>query len=95
MKKNPEGWRKGNYKNYGITLETYNQMHKKQDGKCYICGGTNRDGKRLGVDHNHITGKVRKLLCRRCNIVLGAVGDSVVLLKKAMDYLKNEELELR
>lgn len=57
-------------KRYGITLEDYNQMLDTQNGVCAICGKPPKKN-RLAVDHNHITGKVRGLLCATCNKVLG------------------------
>ena len=63
---------------YGISLAERNEMERKQGGVCAICKtlpehpGVN--GK-LHVDHNHKTGKVRELLCWRCNRVLGLLAD--------------------
>lgn len=75
-------------KNYGITIAEYDQMFSSQSGKCAICE-THQDNlsKRLAVDHCHTTGKLRKLLCEKCNRGLGFFQDSPVLLKKAMEYL--------
>ena len=58
------------FKLYGITVEQYGQMFEKQNGLCKICGepGISR---RLAVDHCHKTGKVRGLLCWKCNMCLG------------------------
>ena len=58
---------------YGLTLEQYDEMLEQQDSVCAICGETNLDGKRLYVDHNHETGKVRGLLCLKCNNRLGVL----------------------
>jgi hypothetical protein len=70
--------RRAKYKfNFGLTLEQYAIMLQKQGGVCAICGeeetATNKAGniKHLGVDHNHITDKIRGLLCQKCNIGLG------------------------
>lgn len=57
--------------NYGITLEQYNKMFKKQKGVCYICGNENQINKKLCVDHDHKTGRVRGLLCYGCNRSIG------------------------
>lgn len=73
---------------YGITLEDYIRMEEEQDGKCFICGGLNDDGKRLYVDHNHTTKKVRALLCRRCNSVIGYANENIETLKSAIGYLE-------
>jgi recombination endonuclease VII len=70
---------------YGITSEDYNRMFEQQDGKCAICG---RVGEKLHVDHNHKTGKVRKLLCFHCNAGLGHFIENPKLLLRAIKYLK-------
>lgn len=72
---------------YGITEEQYLGMVDKQGGVCAICGKPCSIG-RLSIDHCHITEKVRGLLCRRCNAGLGAFGDNVNMLEKAIDYLR-------
>ena len=73
---------------YGITEQQYARMLKVQCGGCAICG-EGFDGKktRPNVDHCHATGKVRGLLCRRCNILLGHVEDDSALLTEALEYL--------
>jgi Recombination endonuclease VII len=73
-------------KRYGITLEQYEKMFQKQDGKCAIC--LKPSIKRLAVDHNHDTGKVRGLLCSNCNPLLGFATDSITILENAVAYLK-------
>lgn len=74
---------------YGITLDEHNKMFDEQNGVCYLCKKPG-DGrwKKLCVDHDHTTGKVRKLLCRSCNTALGQVGDNVELLTNMIQYLK-------
>ena len=78
---------------YGITLEEYSTILHNQEGKCAICGTTENgvSGKRRdwnwSVDHCHDTGKVRGLLCNKCNRGLGLLGDNVTSLQKALDYL--------
>lgn len=56
---------------YGITTLQYNEMLADQLWGCAMCGRTNKNGKRLAVDHDHITGEVRALLCSSCNQSLG------------------------
>lgn len=74
---------------YGITLEEYNKMFAAQNGCCYICKTHQADlGKPLSVDHHHSSGKVRRLLCVKCNAGLGNFKEDASLLRKAMDYLK-------
>jgi hypothetical protein len=55
---------------YGITSVIYYAMLRKQNGLCAICSQPSPDIK-LHIDHNHTTGKVRALLCRRCNALFG------------------------
>jgi hypothetical protein len=75
---------------YGITLEIYNEMVKQQKGLCKVCGKpeNHKTKKNLTVDHDHRTGKVRGLLCHRCNVVLGLVDEKVSILKCFKNYLK-------
>ena len=82
MKKNHVLWR------YGISREQYNEMFSMQKGKCSICSRHQEDFKRaFFVDHDHITGKVRGLICVNCNTVLGHAKDSIDILKNAIKYL--------
>lgn len=69
--------------NYGITPEQYERMVIEQDGKCAIC----EEKQPLLVDHDHRTGKLRKLLCRKCNSLLGMCDDNTDKLQKAAAYL--------
>ena len=68
---------------YGITLEEYDAMLLKQEGHCALCLRTE-----VMVDHDHLTGRFRGLLCRSHNVALGALGDDVDGLQRALDYLE-------
>ena len=76
---------------FGITLEDYEVMMYSQNGCCAICGRSESEAtertKRLCVDHDHDTGKIRSLLCHKCNKALGLFRESPQLLQKAVDYL--------
>lgn len=76
-------------RNYGITGEQYNQMLAEQYYACALCGKSETETrrKRLSVDHDHTTGKVRGLLCSPCNKGIGHFKDSPTLLRKAALYL--------
>ena len=74
-------------RDYGLTKEGYLEMLKSQNGVCAICCNPEKK-KRLAVDHCHNTGKIRGLLCARCNTSIGRFNDDVELLQKAIDYLK-------
>lgn len=85
-KKYPEVYKNSELiRNYGITLEQYQQMIEQQNGLCGIC---NKVLFKPNVDHCHLTGKVRKLLCKSCNTLLGQAKDSVDILQNAISYLK-------
>lgn len=77
-------------KNYGLSLDQYNEKLLAQGGVCAICKGLpNRNGhKYFHVDHDHKTGTVRKLLCHRCNTMLGLAKDNAQILEAATEYLK-------
>lgn len=76
--------------NYGITLEDYDQMYLKQEGKCVICY---RFQSVLNVDHCHDTLKIRGLLCDNCNKGLGCFKDKTIVLENAIKYLKESETD--
>jgi hypothetical protein len=74
---------------YGLSLEQFNAMSAQQNGLCAICRRPPRDKKqRLCVDHDHVTGKVRGLLCLHCNVLLGKAEDSETILQAAIDYIR-------
>lgn len=92
IKKNPE-WAKfvtsrAHWKRrYGITPEQYDVLKLKQNNQCAICLSP-PEGCRLSVDHCHKTGRIRGLLCRQCNAVLGLLKEDPSLFFRAADYLK-------
>ena len=74
---------------FGISEKEYNEILRSQNGVCAICKKSG-NGKYLAVDHDHISGKVRGLLCQKCNTGIGLLGDNRDSLEKALEYLKNE-----
>jgi hypothetical protein len=74
---------------YGISLADFNRMVLSQGSKCACCGTSEPGGKHntWNVDHDHVTGQVRELLCKDCNIVLGLVEDSPEHLQKLIQYV--------
>ncbi len=81
---------------YGITLERYNELFEAQGGVCALCKkgeATKRRKKgegreRLAVDHCHDTGRVRGLLCFKCNTAIGSLGDTEEDARRVVEYLK-------
>lgn len=85
-------------KSYGISYDQYAAMYSLQDGKCAICGAhgeffdsKNGRTKTLVVDHCHVSGAVRALLCPSCNKGLGSFGDSVETLQNAAAYIERHQ----
>jgi hypothetical protein len=76
-------------KKYGLTEQAYNEMWSEQSGRCKICNKHEQElGKVLYVDHCHNTGKVRGLLCNKCNTAIGLLFDDVDIILKAANYIK-------
>ena len=74
------------WEKYGITLECYQQMMLTQSGRCAICSKISRV---LVVDHDHVTGQARGLLCSHCNIGLGMFKENAAALSAAVEYLSS------
>ena len=84
---------------FGITLEDYNRILVKQENKCAICEKVGNDCKYLNnnitslhIDHCHKTKKVRRLLCKRCNMMPGIAKEDIQVLNKAIEYLIQHNL---
>lgn len=75
---------------YKISEEQYNVLFRSQQGVCAICE-REPENENLSVDHCHITGEVRGLLCSRCNVAIGILGDTSIGVRKALEYLESWE----
>lgn len=73
---------------YGLDGDAFVDMLVAQRGRCAICYGELGDKSRPHVDHCHKTGKVRAILCSRCNRGLGNVNDNPALLRAMADYIE-------
>jgi membrane-associated HD superfamily phosphohydrolase len=73
---------------YGITEDEFKYLLKKQDGRCAIC--KNNLISKICIDHNHVTGEVRGLLCNPCNMALGLLKDDIIVLTNALKYLEGK-----
>jgi len=83
---NPVSKKKSHLKlRYDLTIERHDAMLTEQDNKCAICLEP------FGVphvDHDHLTGKVRGLLCKGCNSAIGNLKDDPVIVDRASEYLR-------
>ncbi len=83
---------RGLLQNYGITEDDFLNLWENQEGKCLICDihlvprGRSMDS--AAVDHNHLTGEIRGLLCKSCNSGLGHFKDNPEFLASAIEYLE-------
>ena len=83
--------RKVNLLKYNLTEKDYENMLKNQNESCLGCNihYTKTSKQRLHVDHCHVTGKVRGLLCHNCNTALGLIKENLVTLNNLIFYIKN------
>lgn len=87
------GWKLMNH--YGITEDDYRRLHEAQLGLCAICLRSEDEiGERLCVDHDHANGRVRGLLCRKCNKAVGGFEESLERLERAADYLRSPTIDV-
>lgn len=95
LKNNPQKRKSSILKHqFGITIEQYDMMIKMQNGLCAICEeletAKHQNGivKQLSVDHNHKSGKIRGLLCHRCNLSIGLLKEDRKIFINALKYLE-------
>jgi hypothetical protein len=84
-KKLPDFWRRL-ARFYGISREQYEALLEQQGGVCGICRKPPQEP--LCVDHSHATGRVRGLLCRKCNTALGSFDDDVSVMAAGIAYIR-------
>lgn len=74
---------------FDLTEDQFDALKLAQGGGCAICFKVvEASGRHLSVDHDHVTGKVRGILCRACNVGIGHMLDQPHLLRRAADYLE-------
>lgn len=84
--KYPHHWIATKYK---VTKEVAHEWYLKSMQKCDICGYVWKvDTDRLCIDHCHTTGKIRGILCKHCNHVLGHARDNIETLENSIKYLR-------
>ena len=77
---------------YNITYNELEFLYHKQNGRCAICHQeiALKGGRYTHIDHDHISGKVRGILCRNCNIILGIIKEDTKILRNAAEYLEGQ-----
>src|ERR1700740_3210055 len=90
QKNHPEQFKRNNLRFqlkslYGIFIEEFESLKEKQNGLCAICKLEPK--RRLDVDHDHETGKVRELLCSNCNTIIGLAQENPDILPAVINYL--------
>lgn len=73
---------------YGISYQDYQNLSNLQNSLCAICGHPPKSNKKLVVDHDHKTGKVRQLLCHKCNMIIGLLNEDPTYFQKALSYVQ-------
>lgn len=88
-----ERWRSHLRQHYGITPEEYDAMVALQEGVCAIClKPPSEKERKLSVDHCHNSQRVRKLLCRFCNVLVGHLEGKPDLVRRAYEYIAQHSL---
>jgi hypothetical protein len=77
---------------YGLSKPDFDVLLNSQGGVCAICKKADWNRRGPYVDHDHATGKVRGILCNKCNTALAMIGDDVKILKAIGDYLKKPSI---
>jgi hypothetical protein len=85
-RENNHAWRRKNL--YGLSQEAYYTLLGEQGGACAVCGSDDWLTRVPHIDHDHITGKVRGVVCRKCNLALGHLGDDLNTAKSMVRYLE-------
>lgn len=89
-KKSENGYRSNLRLKFGMTLEQYNEILMRQNFSCAICcRHVSQFNRRLCVDHDHDTGRIRGLLCTHCNVILAQLGDNKESVQRVLDYLND------
>ena len=88
--KNKEKWRQSSWeRRYGITPDQFQSMWDAQKGLCLVCSDPLRmDRSGHAVDHDHATGRVRSILCSRCNCAVGQVREDERIALAVAEYIR-------
>lgn len=97
-KNNPDYARKAVLRKFNLSLEAYSVLFDSQNGVCAVCEKPEKviikkgfGLRSLSVDHNHINGKIRGLLCSTCNRALGLLYDDEIIIQNLLTYLRKHK----
>ena len=78
---------------YGLSITEFDNLLLSQDNRCAICKEPLdlQNPKNVNIDHNHLTGKVRGILCLKCNVAIGLLRDNPEYVYNAYKYLKERD----
>jgi len=83
--RSPKYWKNFRLKkSYGITIEQFDEMLERQKGLCPIC----KIRPATHLDHDHSTGRVRNILCHKCNVALSFLNEDPDIALRAAEYIK-------
>jgi len=87
----------GILRRYGLSLEQFNDLYAKQNGRCAICknelptlSSPGSDRKNMHIDHNHTTNLVRGILCLKCNVGISLFEENPEILMSAIEYVTSK-----
>jgi hypothetical protein len=78
------------FRKYGLSVAGYKNLLAQQNGVCAICREPEREERSLSVDHDHLSGRIRSLLCSGCNKAIGFLRESPLLARAAATYLEQQ-----
>ena len=76
---------------YGLTLDAFTAMLAGQGGVCAACGSMDWGHQGPEIDHDHVTGAIRGILCHGCNVAAGYLQDSVIRAEQLAAYIKKQQ----
>lgn len=75
---------------YDVDVDEFSRLYELNDGRCHLCCDELRADRSTVIDHCHATGRIRGLLCNRCNTGLGRLGDNEAGLLRALAYVRGQ-----
>jgi len=92
-RQNARDYRPANLRKYGTTVAGYEALLIFQGSRCALCFTDEPGGQGMfHVDHCHVSGQIRGLLCARCNVGIGMLRENLAVLVRARAYLQQPHL---